>query len=384
LIHLAIAHGLTALFVSVSLLRIHVFSEYAGAPACGLGPATDCYRVARTEYAELLGWPVAAYAGLFFLAILVLLLVARRRVRLQAPALALVALLAGLGLLEGLYLIGIQALVIETWCLLCLALDVLLLGLVIAGAAAWPRRAGLIAPHAGRWARWALRSNRSRLATAALGLALVAFVASGLALRQERVRRDAERVFVGRPVEATWMINGPSRGADDASVTIVMFSDYFCPSCGRAAEVIDELLAEDSDVRLVHQDFPLDALCNPLMSQTVHPLACWASLFAQCAGAQGRYWEFHDQLFARQASLTDSGLKELVLELNLNPQRFESCINDQAVQAGLSQRIARAGQLQIQRTPTLFINGYRIEGNPGLEVLRRIVELARAARLAQR
>jgi protein-disulfide isomerase len=340
--------------------------------------------VARTEYAELLGWPVAAYAGLFFLAILVLLLVARRRVRLQAPALALVALLAGLGLLEGLYLIGIQALVIETWCLLCLALDVLLLGLVIAGAAAWPRRAGLIAPHAGRWARWALRSNRSRLATAALGLALVAFVASGLALRQERVRRDAERVFVGRPVEATWMINGPSRGADDASVTIVMFSDYLCPSCGRAAEVIDELLAEDSDVRLVHQDFPLDALCNPLMSQTVHPLACWASLFAQCAGAQGRYWEFHDQLFARQASLTDSGLKELVLELNLNPQRFESCINDQAVQAGLSQRIARAGQLQIQRTPTLFINGYRIEGNPGLEVLRRIVELARAARLAQR
>jgi len=368
---------MVGLFVSVSLLRIHALSEYTGAPGCGLGPATDCYRVARTEYSELFGWPLPAYASLFFLGAMILLLVARRRIPLHAPALALQALLAGLGLLEGLYLIRVQAFVIETWCLLCLALDAVLLALLVAGAAAWPGRLGVMAAHGGRWLRWAVRTNRARLASAALAFALAALVASGISLRRERWLSQAQRVLVGRPVEAAWMLNGPSRGPEDASVTIVMFSDYQCGACARAAEVIDHLVAQQPDLRLVHQDFPLDSLCNPAMERSLHPIACWAALFAECAGAQGRYWEFHDQLFARQTALSDSELKNLVLDLNLNPQGFEACINNQAVQSGFSQRVARAAQLQIQRTPTLFINGYRLEGNPGLEQLRVIVELAR-------
>jgi len=377
LMHFALAHALVGLFVSAVLLRIHVFSEYRGAPGCGLGETTDCYRVARSEYSELLGWPLAAYSSLYFLAVLILLMAALRRAELQAPSLALVASLSALGLMEGLYLIGVQAFVIETWCLLCLALDVILLALVLAGWAAWPRRPNLLAAHAGRWARWAIVSRRGRWVAALIAGLLAAGIASGLALRRDRLRHQAEGVFVGRPVQVAWLENGPSRGPADASVTIVMFSDFQCGACARAAEVLDELLEEQSDLRLVHQDFPLDSMCNPALERTFHPLACWGALFADCAGAQGHYWEYHDLLFARQDALSEDQLKQIALDLPLELQRFESCINDQAVQRGLTQRVGRAVQLNIQRTPTLFINGFRVEGNPGLDALRAIAELAR-------
>jgi protein-disulfide isomerase/uncharacterized membrane protein len=377
LLHLSIAHALLGLFLSVWLLRIHAFSEYAEAPGCGLGPATDCYRVARTEYSELFGWPLAAYAGLFFLGLLALLLAARREPQRLAPALALQTLLAGLGLLEGLYLIAIQAWVIEAWCLLCLALDAVLLALVTAGAAPWPGRPRLILAHWHLALGWTARTRRGRLIGAALVLSLAALVGSGITLRRERLLRQAQQALVGRPVEVPWLHNGPSRGPHDARVTIVMFSDFQCGACARAAEVLDQLIEEQPDLRLVHQDFPLDSLCNPLMDRRMHPLACWAALFADCAGSQGSYWEFHDRLFMRQQRLSEAELKSLVIELNLDLARFQTCVNDSAVHSQFSQRIGRALQLQIQRTPTLFINGYRVEGNPGLDLLRQIVALAR-------
>jgi protein-disulfide isomerase len=79
----------------------------------------------------------------------------------------------------------------------------------------------------------------------------------------------------------------------------------------------------------------------------------------------------------RQQRLSEAELKSLVIELNLDLARFQTCVNDSAVHSQFSQRIGRALQLQIQRTPTLFINGYRVEGNPGLDLLRQIVALAR-------
>jgi protein-disulfide isomerase len=86
----------------------------------------------------------------------------------------------------------------------------------------------------------------------------------------------------------------PVLGPADAWVTIVEFSDFECPFCARVQTTLDTVLPEfGSDVRLVFKNFPL----------SFHAYARPAAIAAECAHAQGRFWEFHDLVFAGQAAL---------------------------------------------------------------------------------
>ena len=81
-----------------------------------------------------------------------------------------------------------------------------------------------------------------------------------------------------------------AKGSATAPVTVVEFSDFHCPFCKRVQPVVTQLLAKYGDkVRLVYKDFPLDSL---------HPQARAASEAARCAGEQGKFWEFHDKVYA--------------------------------------------------------------------------------------
>jgi predicted DsbA family dithiol-disulfide isomerase/uncharacterized membrane protein len=377
LAYLGLAAAAAGLWTGSALLQVH-FSAKAGIPSsCGFGPKTSCDRIALSEYSEAFGWPLPIYAILLCLALVGLFLQSGRRAARAGAPLAWASAVAGCALLYGIYLIGVQAFVLETWCLLCLALDLVLLAGSLVGVAAYLGRAGGPIAFAMGSARRGLRSTAGRIGSAALILGAVALVASGTALERGRLLEEARRIFSGKPLDLPWMYSGPSLGAENASVRIVVFSDYQCGACRRAADILEDLVAADPDVEIVHQDFPLDALCNSNLSQTLHPLACWASLFADCAGAQGRYWEFHDLIFARQRELSPEQLRAMALELSLDPRRFSTCVEGETARRDLIARVSRTSVLNIQRTPTLFINGYRFEGNPSPKLLRALLAAAR-------
>ncbi len=111
----------------------------------------------------------------------------------------------------------------------------------------------------------------------------------------------------------------PLKGQSNAPVTIVEFSDFECPFCGRfysgTLPQIDKEYIQTGKVKLYYMDFPL----------SFHPQAEPAALAAACAQEQGKFWEFHDKVFADQQSLSDDTYKKWAKELGLNEQQFSTC-----------------------------------------------------------
>jgi protein-disulfide isomerase len=158
-----------------------------------------------------------------------------------------------------------------------------------------------------------------------------------------------------------------SRGPAAAPVTIVEWSDYECPYCKQAQEVLQRLRAEFPDtVRLVFKDFPLRS----------HPQALPAALAARCAGAQGRYWEYHDLLFVAQPDFARDQLIVYARRLGLDAGTFTDCLDSgrfrEAVLA--DQREGRAAG--VRATPTFFINRRKVEGVLPLEEFRAAIQQA--------
>lgn len=159
---------------------------------------------------------------------------------------------------------------------------------------------------------------------------------------------------------------GPSKGADDAAVTIVEFSDFECPYCKQTTSVLDRLIDSHGDrVRLVYRQYPLDS---------IHPHARKAAEASLCAQEQGRFWDMHDRMFVSQRSLGIEGLKALALDIGLDTEAFSSCL-DSGRHGDAVEVDFQAGQkLGVERTPAFFINGRYMSGAPTYEALVDIVE----------
>jgi Na+/H+ antiporter NhaA len=162
------------------------------------------------------------------------------------------------------------------------------------------------------------------------------------------------------------------RGREDAPVTLVEYADFECPFCGRAEPAIRELLASEGDeLRYVFRHLPLSE---------VHPYAQLAAEASEAAGAQGRFWEMHDLLFAHQGELRLRDLRGYAEQLDLEIERFEADLHDRRFKKRVSVDLASADASGVSGTPSFFINGRRHYGAYDLQTLT--VAVKGAARLA--
>lgn len=160
-----------------------------------------------------------------------------------------------------------------------------------------------------------------------------------------------------------------SRGPSDARVTIVEFGDFQCSFCRDAADAMGVALAQTSvQVRHVWKDAPLAG----------HDQALAAAVAARCAGDQGKFWEFHDRLFAA-STLTVDTFASLATDLQLDTARFTQCQADAETVARVRQSMSEAQALRVFDLPTFFINGRRVTGALTSASLRAIIEAEAAA-----
>ena len=166
----------------------------------------------------------------------------------------------------------------------------------------------------------------------------------------------------------------PSRGPATAPITLVEFSDYQCPFCGRVTPTLKRLRDTYGErIRIVWKDFPL---------YDIHPQAQKAAEAAWCAGEQGKYWEFHDRLFANQSTLGTEGLKQHATAVGLEPVGFNACLESGRHATRVQDGAQLGRDLGVDSTPTAFINGRRVTGAQGYDAFAEIVddELTRLAK----
>jgi protein-disulfide isomerase len=164
----------------------------------------------------------------------------------------------------------------------------------------------------------------------------------------------------------------PLRGPATAPVTIVEFSDFHCPFCKQAQPTLTRVLSRYGDkVKLAFRHYPIDSL---------HPGARAASEAAQCAVDQGKFWQFHDKLFAGGADSSAAALKALAVEAGLDPEAYEKCLASGKSKQIVEKDVEQGNDLGITGTPAFYINGRLLSGAQPFEAFVRVIDEELGAR----
>jgi protein-disulfide isomerase len=157
-------------------------------------------------------------------------------------------------------------------------------------------------------------------------------------------------------------------GPDHAPVTLVEYGDFECPNCKQAVPAVKLLLERFSErVRFAYRHFPLE---------DVHPHALMAAEAAECAGAQGKFWEMHELLFANQEHLKPKHLQGYAEQLGLDMALYISEMDDHVYLQRVREHIDSGLKSGVRGTPGFFVNGRVHDVSFGIRTLFDAVEAA--------
>lgn len=139
------------------------------------------------------------------------------------------------------------------------------------------------------------------------------------------------------------------RGAEPskAKVVLVEYSDFQCPYCDQLHPTLERIVQENSDtVSWIFREFPLTS---------IHPQAQSAALAAECAGEQGKFWEYGDKLFDNQSTLGSDLYASLAKDLGLNEKKFSDCLSSAKYQSKITDSMNEADAAGVTGTPATFV-----------------------------
>lgn len=174
------------------------------------------------------------------------------------------------------------------------------------------------------------------------------------------------RMLLQPPIAEVAIDGAPTRGPENAPVTLVEFSDFQCPYCGRVQPVLQKIRDTYKDqVKLVYKDFPLPQ---------IHPQAPKAAEAARCAREQDKYWDYHDRLFQDAKDLTPDKLKRYAADLQLDTATFDACLDSGKYAAAVRQDMAQGAELGVNSTPSFFINGRFLSGAQPFSAFQTLID----------
>ena len=162
----------------------------------------------------------------------------------------------------------------------------------------------------------------------------------------------------------------PARGPKEARVVIVEFSDFQCPFCAGMQSTLDQVLkAFPKEVKLVYKQFPLN----------IHQYARQAAVASLAANAQGKFWPLHDKMFQNFSAINEENIKKWVKEVGINQAEFEKAMQSGKHEAQVQKDLADGAAARVLGTPTMFVNGKRVQDR-SFEGFKKVIleELAAA------
>ncbi len=339
---------------------------------CNIGTTFDCTAIEMSPYAELPGgFPLSALAIAGYLIILILAFFGMSDTYRKNSRKLLIAT-TGIALLFSLFYLVIMVTVIGKLCLLCLCVDALNVALFVM-ALKLPRDESP-SPNG---------IKLGHVATTTLASLLIAFLfAKGMDPQAEVKKEDmndlVESVMNTNAVPVTIPADAPFLGDPNPKVTIVKISDYECPACKMGASAIHPLFKRyQKGVKFVFVNYPLDQGCNPNIPRKMHEYACEAALVAICGAEQGKFLETYEHLFDHQADFATGKIADILAPIpGIDIAKVKECIALPSTAAKLKRDIDMAGKgaLDIQSTPTFFINGKKVEGGLPTNLWVQIVD----------
>src|SRR5207253_10991723 len=181
---------------------------------------------------------------------------------------------------------------------------------------------------------------------------------------EELKKKYPTTVSLKPPVVDVATAGRPERGGKNATVTIIEFSDYQCPFCKKAEDVVDQGMKNYGDkVKLVYRNYPLP----------FHPNARPASEAAACANAQGKFWEYHSKLFHGDG-LEPEKLKTYADQVGLDRKKFDECLDKKPFKTEIDKDMKDGEKAGVTGTPAFFINGRMLSGAQPFEKFKEVID----------
>ncbi len=172
-------------------------------------------------------------------------------------------------------------------------------------------------------------------------------------------------------VELPLSDDDPWLGSPQSKLQLVIFNDFQCPFCRQLATFVAEMKQQRPEMAVVFKHFPLANACNSKSNS--HPFSCDVAYAAEAAHRQGKFWSFHDALFAADKELTGDALAEIAKTADCDSTRWKNDLTNPATKAKVAADVALGIRLNIAGTPTVLLNRRPIP-NGGLRYLNQLVE----------
>lgn len=186
----------------------------------------------------------------------------------------------------------------------------------------------------------------------------------------DKTKKSPVEVYIHKPTRPVFDVNvkdAPFKGAADAKVTIVEYSDFQCPFCSKAAATVAEIEKKyGNKVKVAFKNYPL-----PFHSQ-----AKIAANAALCANDQGSkfFWKMHDAMFADQAKLDKDNLIASAKKIGLKEAEFTNCLEAEKHKNAIENDVAEGQKLGLKSTPTFFVNGKLVSGAQPIEIFSEVID----------
>ena len=371
--------ALLGLGASAESSRVHykLLTDPSYASICDVSDTVSCTTAYASAYGSLAGVPTALLGVIFFAGVLLVLALTSRAASSRGHAASYVLVMASVGLLVVGYLGYASFFVLGTVCLLCVTTYVAVVGLFVSAVTASRVSMNALPER--------LAADLRRLVTTPAAIsALVVFVAAvaallwsfpGETLQASAGEAGEEQTAAIAPLapaqqqELEKFMAAQQRvpvmvASEGAAVVLVKFNDYMCPPCGQTFAEYKPVLAKwakeyPGKLKFVTKDYPLDPECNQFAPGGSHMASCEAAVAVRLAREKGKAAPMEDWLFANQPTLTPASVKQAVQSIGGVTDfdaRYQTTL--QLVKGD----IAQGGQLQVQGTPTFFLNGIRLPG----------------------
>ncbi len=341
---------------------------------CNLSKGVNCETVAASEYSAFLGIPISVWGLEFFgLAIAIVLASHFRFLPLKRWDSLLFAL-SCVGVPVTLVLGYISVTVIQSVCIMCLTVYVVNTVMVALLAVPNRRRLGaFLREGPAELLALATHPNHRVLSVMAVLLGASQFLwVPRIFGRPAHAADPAETLAaVSNAKAGTWRGLPASRntlGPVNAPIRIEEFTDFQCPFCGKAHEVMLEVITRyPGKIHLIHRDYPLDHNCNPAIQEPFHPDACAAAYFSRCAAEQDLYWPYEALLFHNQRKLKKAAMLSFAEKVGLDTAKMSACVESKATHQAVLADIEEGIKRGVAGTPAFFVNGEAIVGARPIE-----------------
>jgi protein-disulfide isomerase/uncharacterized membrane protein len=347
---------------------------------CKMGEQFDCDAVALSSYSSVAGFPVAAL-GMIFAALALTLgfwlySSSQDSEKIKLPA-SWAVWVTGLALVPTLALAAVSVIALKTICLLCFVTYVLHTVLFVLALLLYRQSRGPLAV-------WTQLSEVPKPFWVANGvLVAVHFLAPAMvtaAVDENRGIAQLEKALVQEhfqsPAREFRISNAPTKGPENAPVTIVEYSDFQCPFCARSAATMSAILkAYEGRVRYIYRNYPLDASCNPNGGR--HALACLASKLGHCLfEAKGSipFFAYKESVFENQSSMTRESLFSTAQAFGIGKDALEACVAKAETHQSIVNQINEGSANGVEGTPAIFVNGRSVRTAFNPRVLTQILD----------